>query len=64
MMNKVPKNPDNRLAALALLTRIYQKPESQESIASGLPIIDSKLDRELFTRAARKAGLILSLIHI
>ena len=61
MMNKVPKNPDNRLAALALLTRMYQKPESQESISAGLPIIDSKLDRELFTRAARKAGLIASL---
>ena len=60
-MNKVPTNPDNRLAALALLTRMYQKPETQESIASGLPIIDSKLDRELFTRAARKAGLIASL---
>ena len=61
MMKKVPLDPDNRLAALALLTKVYQKPKSQESISSGLPIVDGVLDIDLFTRAARRAGLIASL---
>ena len=60
-MKKVPLDPDNRLAALALLTKVYQKPKSQESISSGLPIVDGVLDIDLFTRAARRAGLIASL---
>ena len=60
-MKKVSINRDNRLAALAFLTKVYQKPESQQSIESGLPIIDGELNRDLFARAARRAGLSASL---
>ena len=58
LMNKEHRNKrDNRLAALALLTKIYQNPKTTEDISAGLPIIGEKLDRDLFVRAAQNAGL-------
>ena len=51
-MNKKDRNKrDNRLAALALLTKIYQNPKTTEDISAGLPIIGEKLDGDLFIRA-------------
>ena len=61
MSKKHPNKRDNRLAALALLTKIYQNPQTTEDISAGLPIIGEKLDRDLFVRAAQKAGLKASL---
>ena len=57
MIKKHRNKRDNRLAALALLTKIYQNPKTKEDISAGLPIIGEKLDRDLFVRAAQNAGL-------
>ena len=61
MIKKHRNKRDNRLAALALLTKIYQNPKTTEDISAGLPIIGEKLNRDLFVRAAQKAGLKASL---
>ena len=61
MIKKHRNKRDNRLAALALLTKIYQNPKTTEDISAGLPIIGGRLDRDLFARAAKRAGLKASL---
>ena len=61
MIKKHRNKRDNRLAALALLTKIYQNPKTIEDISAGLPIIGGRLDRDLFARAAKRAGLKASL---
>jgi ATP-binding cassette subfamily C protein LapB len=57
---EVPKRistNDPLLKCLVLLTRIYNRPFSEETLAAGLPLADSKLTPSLFERAADRAGL-------
>jgi ATP-binding cassette subfamily C protein LapB len=57
---EVPKRistNDPLLKCLVLLTRIYNRPFSEETLAAGLPLVDSKLTPSLFERAADRAGL-------
>jgi ATP-binding cassette subfamily C protein LapB len=48
---------DPLLKCLALLTRFYNRPVSEETLSAGLPLVDSKLTPDLFERAADRAGL-------
>jgi ATP-binding cassette subfamily C protein LapB len=48
---------DPLLKCLVLLTRFYNRPFSEETLAAGLPLVDSKLTPSLFERAADRAGL-------
>ena len=57
---EVPKRistNDPLLKCLVLLTRMYNRPFSEETLAGGLPLVDSKLTPSLFERAADRAGL-------
>jgi ATP-binding cassette subfamily C protein LapB len=47
---------DPLLKCLVLLTRIYNRPFSGETLSAGLPLVDSKLTPALFERAADRAG--------
>ncbi|MDH3239796.1 MAG: type I secretion system permease/ATPase [Alphaproteobacteria bacterium] len=48
---------DPLLGCLAILTSIYERPQSPEALAAGLPVLDGRLTPELFLRAAKRAGL-------
>ena len=48
---------DPLMKCLVLLTRLFNRPFSEESLAAGLPLVDSKLTPALFERAAERAGL-------
>ena len=48
---------DPLLKCLVLLTRLYNRPFSEETLAAGLPLVDNWLTPELFERAAERAGL-------
>jgi len=48
---------DPLLKCLVLLTRFYNQPFSGETLAAGLPLVDSRLTPALFVRAAERAGL-------
>jgi len=48
---------DPLVKCLVLLTRIFNRPFSEETLCAGLPLVDSKLTPELFVRAAERAGL-------
>src|SRR5512134_1986336 len=57
---EVPKRistNDPLLKCLVLLTRMYNRPFSEETLSGGLPLVDSKLTPSLFERAADRAGL-------
>lgn len=50
--------PDDPLAnCLVLLTRLFNRPQSAQTLTAGLPLVESKLTPELFVRAAERAGL-------
>lgn len=55
---------DSLLACLVLLTRYYQNPFSPRSLVARLPLVENKLDIELFPRAAARAALNAELIHL
>jgi len=42
--------------SLELMTRLYQRPQSAQGLAAGLPMIDGKMNERLFLRAAARAG--------
>ena len=48
---------DPLLQCLAILTRQWNRPHSEESLRSGLPLKDGRLTPELFVRAAERADL-------
>ncbi|MBI4203421.1 MAG: type I secretion system permease/ATPase, partial [Betaproteobacteria bacterium] len=48
---------DPLLKCLVLLTRFFNRPFSEETLAAGLPLVDNWLTPELFERAAERAGL-------
>jgi ATP-binding cassette subfamily C protein LapB len=48
---------DPLLGCLAILTSIYERPQSPEALSAGLPVLDGRLTPELFLRAAKRAGL-------
>lgn len=48
---------DPLLDALVLLSKYYGAPASEDSLSSGLPLVDNRLTLELFPRAAERAGL-------
>lgn len=48
---------DPLLDALVLLGKYYGTPVSENSLSSGLPLVDNCLTLELFPRAAERAGL-------
>ncbi len=48
---------DPLLDCLVALTRIFERPQSAHSLSAGLPLVDSRLTPELFSRAAGRAGL-------
>jgi ATP-binding cassette subfamily C protein LapB len=48
---------DPLMKCLVLLTRLFNRPFSEESLSAGLPLVDSKLTPALFERAAERAGL-------
>lgn len=47
---------DPLLGCLAILTALYERPQSPEVLAAGLPLENGRLSPELFLRAARRAG--------
>jgi ATP-binding cassette, subfamily C, bacterial LapB len=50
--------PDDPLAnCLVLLTRLFNCPQSAQTLTAGLPLVESKLTPDLFVRAAERAGL-------
>lgn len=50
--------PDDPLTrCLEILTRLFHRPFSANSLIAGLPLVDSVLTPELFPRAAQRAGL-------
>lgn len=51
------KGFDPLMECLISLTKLQHKPYSQESLKSGLPLVDNKLTPNLFVRAAERAGL-------
>lgn len=55
---------DSLLACLVLLTRYYRNPFSPRSLVARLPLVENKLDIELFPRAAARAALNAELIHL
>ncbi|WP_428035517.1 type I secretion system permease/ATPase [Amphritea sp.] len=48
---------DPLLDALVLLSKYYGMPASEDSLSSGLPLVDNRLTLALFPRAAERAGL-------
>jgi len=54
---------DPLLKCLTLLTRFFNHPFSEETLAAGLPLNNGCLTPELFSRAAERAGLKSKLIH-
>ena len=48
---------DPLLGCLLALTRIEQRPHSADALIAGLPLVDNRLNPELFVRAAKRAGL-------
>ncbi len=48
---------DPLLGCLALLAAYYERPQSPEALAAGLPLEDGRLSPALFPRAARRVGL-------
>jgi ATP-binding cassette subfamily C protein LapB len=48
---------DPLLGCLAIMTKLYERPQSAEALVSGLPVEDGRLSPELFLRAAHRAGL-------
>lgn len=62
-LGKTAEN-DSLLACLVLLTRYYQNPFSPRSLVARLPLVENKLDVELFPRAAARAALDAELVNI
>ncbi len=54
---------DPLLKCLTLLTRFFNHPFSEETLAAGLPLVNGCLTPELFSRAAERAGLKSKLMH-
>lgn len=58
---KLPKDtmlPDDPLTGcLVILTRLFHQPFSAQTLTAGLPLENSRLTPELFSRAAARAGL-------
>ncbi len=54
---------DPLLKCLTLLTRVFNHPFSEETLAAGLPLDNGRLTPELFGRAAERAGLKSKLVH-
>ncbi|MBQ0784531.1 MAG: type I secretion system permease/ATPase [Amphritea sp.] len=48
---------DPLLDALVLISKYYGMPASEDSLSSGLPLVENRLTVELFPRAAERAGL-------
>jgi len=48
---------DPLLKCLVVLTRFFNRPFSEETLSSGLPLAEGKLTLALFPRAAERAGL-------
>ncbi|MDO6564941.1 type I secretion system permease/ATPase [Amphritea sp. 1_MG-2023] len=48
---------DPLLDALVILSKYYGAPASEDSLSSGLPLVDNRLTLALFPRAAERAGL-------
>jgi ATP-binding cassette subfamily C protein LapB len=53
---------DPLLKCLVLLTRFFNRPFSEETLAAGLPLVDNWLTPALFERAADRAGLTAKVI--
>lgn len=50
--------PDDPLGqCLVLLTRLFNRPQSLQTLVAGLPLVGAKLTPKLFVRAAERAGL-------
>ena len=64
---QVPKSAqssnDALMKCLVLLTRFYDHPFSEETLAAGLPLDNGRLTPDLFGRAADRAGLNTKLIQ-
>lgn len=48
---------DPLLRCLVIMTRLYQRPFSAQTLTAGLPLENGRLTPELFLRAAHRAGL-------
>lgn len=48
---------DPLLGCLVVLTRLEHNPFAPDTLVAGLPLVNNKLTPELFTRAAKRAGL-------
>lgn len=53
---------DPLLKCLVLLTRLFNRPFSEETLSAGLPLVDNWLTPQLFERAAERAGLTAKVI--
>ena len=59
----VTSSNDPLLKCLTLLTRHFNHPFSEETLAAGLPLDKGRLTPDLFGRAAERAGLNSKLVH-
>ncbi len=53
----VDSHDDPLLGCLVLLTKLYHKPFSADSLRAGLPLVNNRLTPSLFQRAAQRADL-------
>lgn len=64
---QVPKSiassNDPLLKCLTILSRYFNHPFSEETLAAGLPLDKGRLTPDLFSRAAERAGLNTKLVH-
>ena len=48
---------DPLLGCLLVLTKLSHRPLTADALTAGLPLVNNKLTPDLFTRAAKRAGL-------
>lgn len=59
----VESHDDPLLGCLVLLTKLYHKPFSADSLRAGLPLPDNRLTPNLFQRAAERADLMSKIVR-
>ncbi len=54
---------DPLLECLLIITKLEHSPRTSEELVAGLPLVNNQLTPELFTRAAKRAGLQSKIVH-
>jgi ATP-binding cassette subfamily C protein LapB len=56
-VSAAPRGDDPLLDCLVIMTALFERPHSAESLTAGLPLVNHRLTPDLFARAAARAGL-------